>query len=89
MDKLEITKKAVSLVVGLGVSKIVKGFIENNTSAESVTDKVAIASAAVVIGSMSAAAVKNHADTMIDDAIAAYKKIRDEIKGKYNTEMES
>lgn len=85
MDKLEIAKKAAGFVVGIGVSRIVAGFIKNNTSPDSVTDKVAIASAALVIGSMASSATKKHTDKLIDDLVTAYKKIEEGVKEKLNS----
>lgn len=64
---LAITKKAVSFVVGAGTSQIVKGIIVNNTSPEKVTDKVAIATASVVIGSMVADATSKYTDAKLDE----------------------
>ncbi len=69
MDKIRTTKIAVNFVVGAGVSKIVAGIIRNNTNPERVTDKVAIAGAAVVIGSMAADATSSYTDTKIDEIV--------------------
>jgi hypothetical protein len=69
MDKIRTAKIAVNFVVGAGVSKIVAGIIHNNTNPERVTDKVAIAGAAVVIGSMAADATSSYTDTKIDEIV--------------------
>lgn len=62
-----IAKKAVSVVVGAGTSKIVKGIIENNTSPETLTDKAAIFAATFVVGSMVAEATSKHTGAKIDE----------------------
>lgn len=70
MNKIDIVKKIVSVVVGAGTAQIVKGFIQNNTNPEGVKDHLAIASAAVVLGSMATEATSRHTGKMIDEAVA-------------------
>lgn len=85
MDKIDIAKKIAGCVVAAGVSRIVGGFIKNNTDPQGLTDKVAIGSAALVIGSMAAGATKAHTDQMIDHVIKTYNEIVEEVKKKINT----
>jgi hypothetical protein len=83
VNKTEIAKKAVSLVVGLGTTKIVNDIVENNTApwwknesedAHSVTDKIAIKAGSVVIGSMAADATSSYTDRKIDEITAWWSK---------------
>lgn len=68
MNKLELAKLAVSAVVGAGTTKIVVAIVKNNTSPDKITDKVAIAAGAFVLGSMAADASKKWTDSKIDGA---------------------
>lgn len=74
MNKIEITKKVVSLVVGLGTTKIVNDIVENNTNTERVTDKVAVKAGSVVIGSMVADKTSEYTDTKIDEMAAWWRE---------------
>ena len=66
-SKIDIAKKAVSLVVSIGVTKIVSGIVQNNTSPDRVTDKVAIVTASFVLGTMAADASKKYTDTKVEE----------------------
>lgn len=74
MNKIELAKKAASLIVGLGTTKIVNDIIENNTTTETVKDKVAVKAGSVVIGSMAADATSSYTDRKIDEAIDWWRK---------------
>jgi len=80
ITKLDIAKKAVSVVVGAGVTRIVAGIIQNNTAPAKVTDKVAIVAAAFVLGSMAADATSKYTDAKIDEIAAWWKETKKEIK---------
>lgn len=69
---LNVTKLAVSAVVGSGTSKIVAAIIKNNVSPEKLTDKVAIAGATFAFGAMAAAKTKEFTDAQIDEAHEFY-----------------
>jgi hypothetical protein len=74
MNKLDIAKKAVSFVVGAGVSKIVAGIIQNNTSPEKLTDKVALVSASLVVGAMATDATSKYTNAKIDELATWYNE---------------
>lgn len=74
VNKTEIAKKAVSLIVGLGTTKIVNDIIENNTNTERATDKVAVKAGSIVIGSMAADATSSYTDTKIDEIVTWWNK---------------
>lgn len=73
MTKLEIAKRATSFIVAAGTSKIVNSIIQNNTAPETVTDKVTITGASVVIGSMAADATSTYTGAKIDEIAAWYR----------------
>lgn len=83
MDTLAIAKKAVQIVVGAGVTKIVAGIIEHNTDPKKVTDKVAIVGASFVLGSMAADATSKYTDAKIDELAAWWQS---NIKKKFEKE---
>lgn len=68
-DKIALLKKSVRLVVGMGVTRIVYGIIDSNTSRDTVTQKVTIGAASVAIGSTVAEAVGTHTDAKIDELV--------------------
>lgn len=74
MNKLELAKLAVSAIVGAGTTKIVVAIIKNNTDPEKITEKVAIAAAGFVLGSMAADASKKYTDAKIDEAAKWWKE---------------
>jgi uncharacterized membrane protein YeaQ/YmgE (transglycosylase-associated protein family) len=67
MDKLELTKKAVNLVVGLAVGKVVKNIIQNNTSPGTLPDKAAHVVGGIVLGGMIADLSRGYTDALIDN----------------------
>lgn len=66
VEKIEFIKKAVTVVVGMGTTKIVAGIIQNNTNPEKVTDKVTILTASLVLGGMAADAASKYTNVKID-----------------------
>lgn len=75
MNKLEIAKTAVGVVVGSGTTKIITAIVKNNIQirqaadavAPKVTDKAAVAAGAFVLGAMVADISKRYTDTKIDE----------------------
>jgi hypothetical protein len=77
MNKLEITKLAVNVVVGSGVTKIVNDVIANNINdPEKVIQKVTTTSAAVVIGMMAKDATKAYTGAKIDSIVAKWNELK-------------
>lgn len=74
MTKLEVAKKATSLVVGFGTSAIVAGFIRNNSAPSNAAEKVAMPVAAFVIGMMAVEVTKKYTDHQFDKAVAWYQE---------------
>ena len=62
------TKKALNLVVGVGVTKIVHAIVQNNTVAElTLPQRIAVAVSSVVIGAMAKEATEKFTDKKVDD----------------------
>jgi 4-hydroxybenzoate polyprenyltransferase len=76
LNPLSIVKGTTTFVVGAGTTAIVKGIIENNTDPEAARDKVAIAAAGFVIGSMAANATKDYTDRSIDEIVETYHQLK-------------
>lgn len=76
MKKIEILKKAVSLVVSVGTAKIVKGIIENNVTTETTTDKVTVTAASLAIGGAVGELTSEYTNTQIDEIVAFVQKIK-------------
>jgi 4-hydroxybenzoate polyprenyltransferase len=73
---LSLVKSTTTFIVGAGTTAIVKGIIENNTDPETAKDKVAIATAGFVIGSMAAQATKDYTDRSIDELVSTYHQLK-------------
>jgi hypothetical protein len=70
VDKIKIAKQVVSTIVGIGVSKIVSGIIENNVDTTTIASKVTVASASGVLGWAAADATSDYTDRKIDEITA-------------------
>jgi hypothetical protein len=70
VTKIDLAKRIVSIVVGAGTTKIVTGIIVRNTDPAKITDKVAIVSAGLVLGSMAADATSSYTDAKIDEIVS-------------------
>lgn len=77
MNFIDITKKAVSLTVMAGVSKIVHDIIANNVDMEKSHHKVTVPVASFALGGMAADAASEYTDNFIDeiaDVVVQIKK---------------
>lgn len=79
MNALQITKFAVGLVVGSGVSSIVHTAIKNNVQPKNLLQTVKIGSASLVLGAMAADATKNYTNSKIDEMIESFKSMREKL----------
>lgn len=77
MKKIEILKKAVSMIVSVGTAKIVKGIIESNVTTETITDKVTVAAASAAIGGAVGELTSEYTSNQIDEIVAFVQKIKD------------
>lgn len=74
MTKIELIKKTVSTIVGIGAGKIVSGIIENNVDTTTVTSKVTVAAASTVIGLAAADVTSAYTDKKIDEIVDWWDK---------------
>lgn len=75
MKKIEILKKAVSMIVSVGTAKIVKGIVESNVTVDTITDKVTVAAASFAIGGAVGELTSEYTSDMIDEIAAFYQTI--------------
>lgn len=73
MNKIAIVKKTVSTIVGIGVTKIVSGIIENNVDTDTTTSKVTVAAASTAIGFAASDAIGKYTDNQIDEIASWWK----------------
>jgi hypothetical protein len=76
VKKIEILKKTVKLVIGVGASTIVRQLIENNVEPEKTIDKVAVPVASLAIGGAVGQAAGAYTDAMIDDVVDAWNNYK-------------
>lgn len=77
MNKLEITKLVVNLVVGAGVGRIASEVIANNVSEpDKVIHKVTLVAGSVVIGAMAKDATKKYTSAKIDELAEAWSEFK-------------
>jgi hypothetical protein len=76
MKKIEILKKAVTTVVGIGTAKIVRDIIKNNVDTTTVASQVTVTAASTAIGGAVSELTKQYTDTQIDEIVAFFQKIK-------------
>jgi hypothetical protein len=74
LDKLAIAKKTVTTIVGFGITKIVKGIIDNNVVVDTLPTKVTVSAASVAIGYSLSEVTSNYTDRKIDELVVLYDK---------------
>jgi len=73
-DKLAVAKKTVSTIVGFGITKIVKGIIENNVDTTTIPSQVTVTAASAAIGYSLSEVTSNYTDRKIDEMVVLYDK---------------
>lgn len=76
MKTIDILKKAVTTVVGIGTAKIIREVIKNNVETDHITSKVTVVAASAVIGSAVSELTKQYTDHQIDEMIALFEKFK-------------
>jgi riboflavin biosynthesis pyrimidine reductase len=79
MQTVALTKLAINIVSGLGVSKILGDIIKNNTVVVTTSQKVMVNAGGIVLGSMLAEAAVDHVNATVD-RIVDWHKTQDEEK---------
>lgn len=69
MTKIELAKKAVSIVVSVGTGRIVGQVIKSNTHPENVVDIVTMSAGAYALGGLVGAETAKYTDGQIDAAV--------------------
>lgn len=82
--KIEILKKAVTTVVGVGTAKIVREIIMNNVDTETITSKVTVTAASVAIGGAVSELTKQYTDNQIDQFVELIQKIKNRKNAEAN-----
>lgn len=85
MTKLDIVKAVATFIVGAGTTKITRDIIANNTNADTLAEKVAVTSAAVVIGTMASEKTKAYTDSKIDEIAKAWTDAKSKTKDEKTT----
>jgi len=73
-EKLAVAKKTVSTIVGFGITKIVKGIIENNVDTTTIPSQVTVTAASAAIGYSLSEVTSNYTDRKIDEMVVLYDK---------------
>lgn len=76
MDKTKLVKFIANVVVSAGATKILRGFVRNNTAPTSMRDKVIITAATVVVGSLIGRSLKSHTEKMVDETIEKWAELK-------------
>jgi hypothetical protein len=74
LDKVDLTKQAVSAIVWFSVSKVIDQIVSNNTSPVKWLDKPRITIGSYFLGAILAQACKRYTDEKIDDLIEWWKE---------------
>lgn len=86
MNKLDITKKIATIIVGFGTATIATGIIKNNVAPKNLPSQITVWIAGVVIGMMAADATEAYTSQKIDELVAAWNKSNIEIIVTSDTE---
>jgi hypothetical protein len=72
-DKVKIIKMVAQIVTTVGVGKVVRDVIQNNTTVETTADAAKVWAGSFVIGGMVAEQASQHVDRRIDGAVAWFE----------------
>lgn len=76
MKTINILKKAVTTVVGIGTAKIIREIITNNVETDKLTSKVTVIAASAAIGGAVSELTKQYTDHQIDEMVALFEKFK-------------
>lgn len=80
MKKIDILKKAVTTVVGIGTAKIIREVIKNNVDTETVASMVTVTAASAAIGGAVSELTQDYTDRQIDEIVEFIQKIKNRNK---------
>ena len=72
-EKINLAKFGINLISTVGVSKVVRDIISNNTDVETTADAVKVWAGSVVIGGMVAERASEHVNRRVDGAVSWYE----------------
>lgn len=81
MEKIALVKKAVTFVVGVGTTQIVRTVIQRVVEPETVKDRILVGAGSMAIGGMVADATKSYTNRQIDEIVTLWNE---EIKPRLN-----
>jgi hypothetical protein len=76
VKKIDMFKKAVTTIVGIGTAKIVREVIKNNVDTETVASMVTVTAASAAIGGAVSELTQQYTDRQIDEIVAFVSKIK-------------
>lgn len=76
MKKIDILKKAVTTIVGIGTAKIVREVIKNNVDTETVASMVTVTAASAAIGGAVSELTQQYTDRQIDELVDLIQRIK-------------
>ena len=76
VKKIEILKKAVTTVVGIGTAKIIREVIKNNVDTDTIASAVTVTAASCAIGGAVSELTQQYTDAQIDEIVAFIQKIK-------------
>lgn len=76
MNKIAVLKKAVTFVIGAGVTKIVNDIVANNVEIDKPYQNVTVPLASFAVGGVVADATSDYTDSMIDQAAAFVQNLK-------------
>ena len=74
MNKIEMTKTAISLVAGVGIARTINGIAKTFARNESVLDKVFIFTGSYVAGGIINEHGRKYVDKTVDEIVAIHAK---------------
>jgi hypothetical protein len=75
MDAVTVTKFVAGMLVGIGVSEIVKSIVNNNVTPEDTADKVFVTAGRWGLSAFVADMTVNHTETIIDNGAKFLSRI--------------
>lgn len=85
--KLNLFKTGLSVVIGIGVTKIVSGVVESHVSKERpIRDRLPVATAEVAVGLVVSQIIQERVDKTIDETVEWYRENKSNLKRLFGNE---